>query len=106
MIKTQAISNTGIEHTYFEVSKDFFNPLIQDFLNRRIIKGSDVIDPLQKDFNRVDDVVPIATEDEVEYIFRGNKVVNPKKLMYYSKELNAIRFPHIGEYYKTSTFVD
>lgn len=101
-----AVSNAGIKHNYFEVSKDFIKPLMNDFYKRRIVKGGDVIDPLQDEFNKANDIIPIATETEVEYIFRDNKVVNPRKLMYYSKKLNAVRFPNVGEFYKGSIFVD
>lgn len=107
MKKIDALSNSGINHTYFEVSAEFLTPLVDDYFKRRVIKNmSQVIDPLQKEINNTKDFIPIGTKKEIEYIFRGKNVVNPKKLWYYSKTLNIVRFPNIGEYYKGSTFVD
>jgi len=106
MKKINAISNAGIEHTYYEVSQEFLKPLMQFYLNRRIERSSGVIDPMQQQFNKVTDAVPIGTKEVISYVFRGQNVVSPRSLMYYSKELNAIRFPNIGEYYRGSTFVD
>lgn len=48
----------------------------------------------------VSDWKPVLPTKKISYI------VSPKSFMYYSKKLNKLRFPNIGEYYSRSSFVN